>query len=502
MLLLDHHPKFPYASCSRNIRIAGIPDEAVAATTHIVLDRMVFVVLDGDFFRVGHVDQDGNAQIYPEPAATPQVSTASSGFAYVTQSGDVCVSELQTGRLIKVSGPAQSVALSSNLTWVAIRGKNGTAIWNIFSGCLFERTDEVVLALSDDGRPSLTMSEAVAKLSESFNANGPFTLRGAISLDGLPFACFDSLYGTAAVFKDKISSGCTVSWNPGRWVVGIVRENDFAKLALQRLDQLDFVEIPIGFNNLWPEPVFSGHRLFSIEQVETPDGVKIPISRFKNPCGQELRSLVTVHGGFGLSLRPMSGVATKADIGDIVYAHVRGGGELGSSWAQAGRGSLKQNSLNDLCSVLRYEAAGGRKVSLLGTSHGGWLSILAAIQEPATVDRICVTSPITNLRAYLSTPLGKKHRAEFPADDELDSFDPIVKVAAWEGMNLPQLMIICGTADSTVLGQRFEEFAIHWRRAGGSCEIIQHSGGHYAPLAGEVAVIEQEQIRFLGIDGQ
>lgn len=139
-------------------------------------------------------------------------------------------------------------------------------------------------------------------------------------------------------------------------------------------------------------------------------------------------------------------------------------------------------------------------MSLLGTSHGGWLAILAAMQEPKTVDRICVTSPITHLREYLSSPLGMKHRSEFPDDGDLASFDPIIKVAALEKTSLPQLMIICGTVDSTVLGQRFEEFANLWRRAGGSCEVIQHNGGHYTPPSEEVAKIERAQARFLGID--
>ncbi len=502
MLLLDHHPTFPYCSRTRHVKVSGIHDQAVATTAHVVASHLVFVALDGDTFRVGYVDQDGEDFICPEPAASPRISTASSGFAYVAKSGDVCVVELPTCRLFMISGPAHSVSLSSNLMWVSLRGEKGTTTRNILSNCAFQYTDEAVLATADDGRANLTMSEAVATLCKFLAAEGPFTLRDSISLDGMSFACFDSIYGTAVVSKDKTSSACTVAWKPGRWVVGVVRENDFARLVLQRLHHLEFVKIRTGSTELLSESELGEYRIFDVEQVKSSDGTKVPISRFYDPHKQELRSLVTVHGGFGLSLRPMSGIAEHANIGDLVYAHVRGGGELGNTWAQSGRGSLKQNSLNDICAVLRNEASRDRQVSLLGTSYGGWLSILAAMQEPGTVDRVCVTSPITHLRAYLSSPLGEKHRAEFPPDEELDSFDPIVRVAALKKISLPRLMIICGTVDSTVLGQQFEEFANLWCRAGGSCEVIQHSGGHYAPLAGEVAGIEQIQARFLGIGSQ
>ncbi|MFG3421080.1 prolyl oligopeptidase family serine peptidase [Micromonospora sp. NPDC048063] len=138
-------------------------------------------------------------------------------------------------------------------------------------------------------------------------------------------------------------------------------------------------------------------------------------------------------------------------------------------------------------------------MSLLGTPHGGRLALLAAMLDPGLVERVCVTSPITHLRAYLASRLGQKHRVEFPDDDDLDAYDPISTIARCDRGPLPQLMIICGAVDSTVTGQKPEEFAKRWRKAGGSCDIVWHAGGHYAPSAPEIERVEHVQASFLGL---
>ncbi len=499
MLLLDHHPQFPPGPVLGTVPIAGIPDDTVAATAHIVADQLVFVALNGDAFRVGYVDRAGNSVLCPEPAATPDLATSPVGFAYVTRSGSIRVVELPSGQVSEIPGPAQAVVISKDLAWAAIRNAGGTSIWSISADRPCYRTDEVVLTVAEDGRPHLTVTEAASALHASPLVEGPFSLRGVVDLEGFSFACFDSIHGTASVLKRSGASTCEVRWTAGRWVVAVVRGNDQARLALQRLNHLDIHPISAlprdqdtGLSS-WVDPTFD------LEWVVSHDGEQVPLSRFQVPLEPRMRSLVTVHGGFGLSLRPLSGLTVTAGIGDIVYAHVRGGGELGKAWAEAGRGTRKHNALEDLQAVLWNEVAGNRRVSLLGTSHGGWLALLAAMREPEVVDHVCVTSPITDLRAYLDSPLGHKHRSEFPDDDLLNDYDPSVVLTESAGRSLPSLMIICGTADSTVLGQNPDAFADGWRSAGGSCEIVHHNGGHYAPQAHEIAEIKRAQARFLGV---
>ena len=102
-------------------------------------------------------------------------------------------------------------------------------------------------------------------------------------------------------------------------MVGVTRENDRARLGLQRLDQLD-VQMVSARTSKWRDQLAPKENLaFEIEWVTSSDGVQIPVSRFYDPVEPRSRSLVTVHGGFGLSLRPLSGMPSSAGTGDIVY---------------------------------------------------------------------------------------------------------------------------------------------------------------------------------------
>lgn len=203
MLLLDHHPPFPSESTSRIVEVTALPDEAVAATAHIVDDHLVFVALDEDAFRVGYMNREGISVLCPELAASPDLATSPTGFAYVTQSGNVCVVELQTKQVVKLPGPAKSVAISTDLAWAAVRDATGTSIWSIPTGSIVDRSSQVVLTITAGGQPHLTLSEAAEAIHASPLANGPFTLRGAMDLGTSSLAFFDSIHGTASVEKSS-----------------------------------------------------------------------------------------------------------------------------------------------------------------------------------------------------------------------------------------------------------------------------------------------------------
>lgn len=501
MHLLDHHPCFPGRIGSRDLAVSGLSDEAVAATAHVVGEVLVFVALDGDVFRVGQVNSFGVSKLYPEPAAIPQLTVTSIGFGYLCCSGRVCVVDLRSDLVCFI--PAESatgVALSDNLAWGAVRDREATIIWSLPTCRQIAKIEGQILAISDEGVPQLSIDMAKEILDSSTIVKGVLSLRDTIDVNGRAYAFFDSMYGTAVLWKVDAIDAPELIWIPGRWVLGAWRDANEVVLGLQRLGQIEQITLE---DEVCSSNVYSPERQqfkFQVEWVSSHDDTLVPVSRFRSLTNDKKWSLVTVHGGFGISLRPFSGMPQDVRFsGDIIYAHVRGGGELGKTWAAAGRGSLKSNSLADLISVLRHENK-TRRTGLIGTSHGGWLSVLAALMEPNIIDRLCVTSPIVCLRSYLASPLGQKYRSEFPEEEEIDMYDPIILIERVRVRNLPSLMIICGDVDATVLGQRTERFAQLWKNAGGSCEVIHHAGGHYSPSANDIERVKNAQASFFELN--
>ena len=98
------------------------------------------------------------------------------------------------------------------------------------------------------------------------------------------------------------------------------------------------------------------------------DGVKVPVSlvyredSFKRD-GSNRRSIVYGYGSYGYPL-PVGFSAARLSLLDrgvvMAYAHIRGGGELGDPWHDAGKMMVKRNTFTDFIAVGR--AAGGEGV--------------------------------------------------------------------------------------------------------------------------------------------
>lgn len=116
------------------------------------------------------------------------------------------------------------------------------------------------------------------------------------------------------------------------------------------------------------------------------DGVLVPVSLVSRrdvhlpaPC------LVYAYGAYETSLDPGFSVSRLGllDRGVVVaYAHVRGGGELGRSWSEAGRREHKATTFSDLVACVHHlvatGVAQGDRVALRGFSAGG-LTVGAAL---------------------------------------------------------------------------------------------------------------------------
>lgn len=99
--------------------------------------------------------------------------------------------------------------------------------------------------------------------------------------------------------------------------------------------------------------------------------------------------LIEAYGGFGVSTDPFYYplVHTWVALGGVYgYAHVRGGGELGSAWHHAATRENKQRSVDDMIGAIealiagKYTSAG--RVTITGTSFGANIPGIAMLQRP------------------------------------------------------------------------------------------------------------------------
>jgi prolyl oligopeptidase len=164
----------------------------------------------------------------------------------------------------------------------------------------------------------------------------------------------------------------------------------------------------------------------------SPDGTRVPcVLVHSRALDRQLPAptLVLAYGGFNLPNTPRYQLAAAAFVasgGIVAYPLLRGGGEFGNAWWEAGRGRNKQRTFDDLYAVCEALIDTGvttnEQLALQGGSNGGITASAAAAQRPDLFAAVVATAPLTDLlrhhRAALSDVTTAATIAEFGDPDD------------------------------------------------------------------------------------
>ncbi|MCC6941780.1 MAG: S9 family peptidase [Novosphingobium sp.] len=134
---------------------------------------------------------------------------------------------------------------------------------------------------------------------------------------------------------------------------------------------------------------------FEVEQrrFASKDGTQVPMyvvrKRSAAKAGKALPTLLYGYGGFDISLTPGFSPVRMAWLdagGAFALANIRGGGEFGRNWHEAGRRENKQNSFDDFIAAGEYLISEGiaakGALAIQGASNGGLLVGAVVNQRP------------------------------------------------------------------------------------------------------------------------
>ncbi len=199
-----------------------------------------------------------------------------------------------------------------------------------------------------------------------------------------------------------------ITANEGSGVAQVSYENFLTPATLYRLDVAQAAVRPI--KSLPPK--FDASRC-SVEQLEavSKDGTRVPyfVVRPKDlPAVGPAPTLLYAYGGFEVSMLPAySGVIGQLWLeqgGAYVLANIRGGGEFGPAWHEAGRKTRRQVVYDDFIAVAEDLAARGitsaRRLGIEGGSNGGLLMGVMLTQRPELFRAAVVQVPLLDMLRF------------------------------------------------------------------------------------------------------
>jgi prolyl oligopeptidase len=150
-----------------------------------------------------------------------------------------------------------------------------------------------------------------------------------------------------------------------------------------------------------------------VEQREatSKDGTRIPyfvISRADVVPNGQTPTLLYAYGGFQISMTPaysaIRGKLWLENGGAYVLANIRGGGEFGPAWHQAGLKTNRQRIYDDFIAVGEDLIAKGltsaRRLGIMGGSNGGLLMGVMLTQRPDLWNAVVVQVPLLDMLRY------------------------------------------------------------------------------------------------------
>ena len=222
------------------------------------------------------------------------------------------------------------------------------------------------------------------------------------------------------------------------------------------------------------------------------DGERIPYVQV-GPAKADGEALVHMsgYGGFGISEKPYYRTAIgklwleRGGVG--VVANIRGGGEFGTRWHEAGRREKKHLSHDDFAAVAADLVARGvtrpKRIAAEGGSNGGILISNMLTRYPDRFGALFCTIPLIDMRRYAMLLAGASWIDEYGDPDKPEDWAFLKNISAYHtaapGRPYPPILVATSRRDDRVHPGHARKFALKLQEMGYHAWFYEPpAGGH------------------------
>ena len=172
-------------------------------------------------------------------------------------------------------------------------------------------------------------------------------------------------------------------------------------------------------------------------------------------------TILTGYGGFNISETPAFSATMFQwfDAGGVLaLPNLRGGGEYGDAWHEAGMLDKKQNVFDDFIAAAEWLIAEKytrpAKLAIVGGSNGGLLTGAAVVQRPELFQAALVAVPLLDMLRYQYFSMARYWVPEYGSAENAAQFDFLRAYSPYQhvksGTNYPAVLLTAGENDSRV----------------------------------------------------
>ena len=238
------------------------------------------------------------------------------------------------------------------------------------------------------------------------------------------------------------------------------------------------------------------------------DGTRVPmflVHRQGLPAAPQ-PTLLYGYGGFNISMTPSFSISRLAwlEMGGVyAWAVLRGGGEYGEEWHQAGMKARKQNVFDDFFACAEYLVAEGItspvKLAIQGGSNGGLLVGACMTQRPDLFGAALPAVGVMDMLRFHKFTIGWAWVSDYGSSDDPDEFRYLYAYSPLHtlrpGKRYPATLITTADHDDRVVPGHSFKFAaaLQAAQAGEAPALIriQTKAGH--GMGKPTGIIIQEQ---------
>jgi prolyl oligopeptidase len=262
--------------------------------------------------------------------------------------------------------------------------------------------------------------------------------------------------------------------------------------------EIHSVSVKSGATNLWfrlkvpvdPTP-------YTAEQVffTSKDGTRVPmfiVHRKDLKRDGSTPALLTGYGGFRSSETPVFSASRFVWLehgGLVAIPNLRGGGEYGEEWHQAGMLAHKQNVFDDFIAAAEYLIKEGytrpEHLTISGGSNGGLLVGAALTQRPDLFRVVLCAVPLLDMVRYHLYGSGKTWISEYGSADKADEFKTLHAYSPYHhvkpGTRYPSVLVLSADSDDRVDPMHARKFTAALQAASQGRSVwlrIERHAGH------------------------